>query len=247
LLMSPVLFFFWWQQGRNKAWTFMGATVFTLLLCWSAPLLAVPAIYTRQVLVYNSIWGWWGITYLFNISGIDGLAGTVSVTPLSHAQAIVTQTLKFLVIAGTLMLAWRRRNATAAELLATMGLVWGLFFTFAPGFGVQYLAWVSPFLLYYSTRWFLAFTGSASVALFIFYNTISSGIPWQKGYGLERLFGIWGPPLLLPWAVFVALMIVSRREFGIGAAAIDGKSTDQAALASESTEGYKTISSEAIS
>jgi hypothetical protein len=178
-------------------------------------LLAVPEIFTRQVLVYNSIWGWWGFTYLLNISGIPALAGMVSLKPLSPSQALVTQALKLIVIAGTLVLAWRRRKGSAAELLATMGLVWTLFFTFAPGFGVQYLAWVSPFLLFYSTRWFAAFTASASVALFIFYNTISSGIPWQKGYGLERLFSTWGPWLLLPWAVFVALTIASRREFGL--------------------------------
>lgn len=234
LIMSPVLFFFWWHRGKEKAFTFAIATVLTLVLCWSAPLLAVPEIFTRQVLVYNSIWGWWGFTYLLNISGIPGLAGTVSVTPLSPQQAFVTQTLKLVVIVGTLVLAWRRRKGTAADLLATMGLVWGLFFTFAPGFGVQYLAWVSPFLLCYSTRWFSAFTASASLALFIFYNTISNGIPWQKGYGLERLFHIWGPPLLLPWVVFVAFMIVSRWEFGL-ATAPAGEQTDEATVRESET------------
>lgn len=217
LIMSPVLFFYWWQQGRRNAWVFTAATVVTLLIGWSAPLLAVPEIFMRQVLVYNSIWGWWGITYLFNISGIPGLAGMVSLKPLSPSQALVTQTLKALVIIGTLVLAWRRRKGTAAELLATMGLVWALFFTFAPGFGVQYLAWVSPFLLYYSPRWFVAFTSSASLALFIFYNTISQGIPWKQGTGLEKYFDTWAPPLLLPWLVFVALIVMRRNEFGIGA------------------------------
>ena len=217
LLMSPVLFFFWWHRGKEKAFTFAAATVLTLLLCWSAPLLAAPEVFTRQVLVYNSIWGWWGFTYLLNISGIQGLAGMVSMKPLTPEQAIVTQTLKALVIVGTLVLGWRRRQGTAADLLATMGLVWALFFTFAPGFGVQYLAWVSPFLLYYSTRWFAAFTCAASVALFIFYDTISGHMPWRQGTGLEKYFGIWAPALLLPWLVFVALIVVQRNEFGIGA------------------------------
>ncbi len=234
LIMSPVLFFYWWQRGRTNAWVFAAATVVTLLVAWSAPLLAVPEIFTRQVLVYNSIWGWWGVTYLLNITGIPSLTGIISVTPLSPQQAVITQVLKFLVIAGTLALGWRRRKLATVDLLATMGLVWALFFTFAPGFGVQYLAWVSPFLLFYSSRWFAAFTAAGSVGLFIFYNTISSGIPWQKGYMLEKLFPIWGPWLLLPWGVFVALLIVSRREFGIGGApAVAG--TDAAAESTEAT------------
>ncbi|HSI14701.1 MAG TPA: glycosyltransferase family 87 protein [Chthoniobacter sp.] len=228
LVMSPVLFFYWWQRGQKNAWVFTAATVVTLLIGWSAPLLAVPEIFMRQVLVYNSIWGWWGITYLLNVSGIEGVAGMVSLKPLSPAQALITQVLKFLVIAGTLAVGWRRRKLSPVDLLATMGLVWTLFFTFAPGFGVQYLAWVSPFLLFYSTRWFAAFTAAASLALYIFYNTISSGYPWQKGFGLERLFHIWGPWLLLPWAVFVALLIVSRKEFGVGGAPVASE-TEQAA------------------
>jgi drug/metabolite transporter (DMT)-like permease len=168
----------------------------------------------------------------------------VSLKPLSPSQALVTQILKFLVIAGTLVLAWRRRKGTPTELLGTMGLVWGLFFTFAPGFGVQYLAWVSPFLLFYSTRWFAAFTCAASVALFVFYNTISNGIPWQKGFGLERLFPIWGPWLLLPWAVFVALTIASRKEFWLGAASTGAESSERAGE-SALEPGTTTIPSEA--
>ena len=205
LVMSPVLFFFWWHRGKGVI--FATATIVTLLVGWSAPLLAVPEIFTRQVLAYNSIWGGWGVTYLLNISGLPGLGGVVSIQPLSHSQVLLVQVLKVLVVSGTLVLAWRRRKMAAEDLPATMGLVWALFFTFAPGFGVQYLAWVSPFLLFYSARWFAAFTGTASLALFIFYNTISRGMPWQKGFGLERLFGIWAPWLLLPWAVFAAMVI----------------------------------------
>jgi hypothetical protein len=228
LIMSPVLFFYWWHRG--KAGVFTVATVATLLLGWCAPLLVVPGIFTHQVLVYNSIWGWWGFTYLFNISGLPGLAGMASLKPLSTPQAVVVQTLKFLIIAGTLLVAWRRRKGTAEEMLGTMGLVWALFFTFAPGFGVQYLAWVSPFLLFYSARWFTAFTVSASVALFIFYNTISHGIPCKAGTGLETLFGIWAPWLLLPWAVFAVLTIAARKEFGIGTLRAVEDSPDPAAF-----------------
>jgi len=226
LIMSPVLFFFWWHRSKERAVTFVVANVLTVLLCWSAPLLAIPGVFVRHVLVYSSIWGWWGITYLLNMSGIPAFEGIVSMKPLTPAETWVVQTLKLLIIVGTLVVAWRRRKGTGADLLATMAVVWALFFTFAPGFGVQYLVWVSPFLIYYSARWFLAFTAAASVALFVFYNSISNGMPWQKGIGLERFFPVWGPPLLLPWGVFVAFLILNRREFGIGAGLNNGHQDD---------------------
>ncbi len=214
LIMAPALFFFWCHRGKGLP--FAAATVVTLFIGWSAPLLSVPQTFLHQVLSYNSTWGWWGITYLLNLTGLPALQGIVSVTPLSLPQVIIVQALKITVVVGTLVLSWRRRRGEAVDLPATMGLVWALLFTLAPGFGVQYLAWVSPFILLYSPRWFAAFTVCGSVGLFVFYNTISGGIPWEKGVGLSRLFGIWGPWLLLPWAVFAALLISSRREFGLG-------------------------------
>ena len=210
LVMCPVFFFYWLHRG--KPGRFAVATVATVLVGWSAPLFVIPGTFVRQVLVYNSIWGWWGITYLLNKSGLPGMSGILLFQEHSLPQTIVVNGLKFIVIAGALFIAWRRRKGNASSLLGTMGLVWVLFFTFAPGFGVQYLAWVSPFLLFSSPRWFAAFTGAASLSLFIFYNTISSGMPWLQGYHLAQLAGIWAPWLLVPWAVFLAMFIASRRE-----------------------------------
>jgi len=210
LVMAPVLFFYWLHRGKAGRFT-VGAAV-TLLVGWSAPLFVIPGTFIRQVLVYNSIWGWWGITYLLNKSGLPGMNGILLFQEHSLPQTIVVHGLKLLVIAGALFIAWRRRQGSAASMLGTMGLIWAVFFTFAPGFGVQYLAWVSPFILFYSPRWFAAFTAAASLGLFIFYNTISSGMPWRQGYRLEQLSGIWAPWLLVPWAVFVAMLIASRRD-----------------------------------
>jgi len=216
LVMAPVLFFFW--LGKGQAGRFAAGAIGTLLAGWSIPLLFIPGTFAKQVLVYNSIWGWWGITYLLNISELPGMGGIVLFRPLTLPQTIVVHGLKAIVVASALLLAWRRRKGPAEGLLSTMGLVWAVFFTFAPGFGVQYLAWVSPFLLFYSPRWFAAFTAAASVAVFVFYNTISQGMPWQKGFRLEQLSSTWAPWMLLPWAIFLALTIMSRRELGFGAA-----------------------------
>jgi hypothetical protein len=210
LVMSPVLFFYWLNRGKGVQ--FALSTGLTLLAGWCVPLVVIPATFARQVLAYSSVWGWWGIPYLLNKSGLPGMSGIRFIAGHTMAQEIVMHVLKLLVVGAALFIAWRRRRGSAASMLGTMGLIWAVFFTFAPGFGVQYLAWVSPFLLFYSARWFAAFTAAASLALFIFYNTISGGMPWLQGYRLEQLFGIWAPWLLVPWAVFLAMVIASRRE-----------------------------------
>ena len=151
---------------------------------------------------------------MLNISGLPGLEGIVLFRPLTLAQTIAVHSLKAIVIASALFIAWRRRKSSADGMLSTMGLIWAVFFTFAPGFGVQYLAWVSPFLLFYSARWFAAFTAASSVAVFIFYNTISQGMPWLRGFRLEQTSSTWAPWMLLPWAVFLALTLLSRQALG---------------------------------
>jgi hypothetical protein len=215
IMLSPVFFFYWWQRGQARAWTFTGATVFSLLIMWSAPLLGATSHFTHQVLLYNSVWGWWGIPYLFHLSGLPGLGVVLTFRPPTHEQALATEVLKFLVIAGTLIVAWRRRKRAASELMDTVGLVWVIFFTLAPGFGPQYLAWVGPFLLFYQPRGFAVLTAAASYALFVFYNVVSGGVPWSLGYYVGGRFNQWAPWLLLPWAVFLALLIASKREFGL--------------------------------
>ena len=210
LVMSPVLFFYWLNRGKGAQFALSTGAI--LLAGWSAPLMAIPATFFRQVLAYNSIWGWWGIPYLLNKSGLPGMSGIRFIAGHTMAQDIVMHGLKLLIVASALFIAWRRRRESAVSMLGTMGLIWAVFFTFAPGFGVQYLAWVSPFLLYFSARWFAAFTAAASLGLFMFYNTISGGMPWLQGYRLEERFGTWAPWLLVPWVAFVAMVVASRRE-----------------------------------
>jgi hypothetical protein len=103
-----------------------------------------------------------------------------------------------------------------------------VFLFFAPGFGVQYLAWVSPFFLRHSERWFAIYTASASAALFAFYHTISgSQFPWLMGSRMEALMGIWRPWLLLPWVMFgVYLVMEWRAILGVEAPARTGTAAE---------------------
>src|SRR5208283_3429634 len=94
LVMAPVLFFYWLHRGKAKGFT--AATVITLVVGWSAPLFVIPATFVRQVLAYNSIWGWWGIPYLLSKSGLPGMDGIALFRPLTLPQTIVVDGLKLL-------------------------------------------------------------------------------------------------------------------------------------------------------
>ena len=210
ILLAPAFFFYWWHRGHSRP--FFLATALAVLAGWSAPLIAAPETFLRHVLAYNSTWGWWGISYLLHLSGIPELHGVSSAFAANPLQGAVINAMKLLVIGGALLVAWRRRACADEAIFTTVALVWAVFLAFAPGFGVQYLAWVSPFFLRHSERWFAIFTGSASLALFVFYDTISGGIPWEKGFRLVTLMGFWGPWMLLPWAVFLAYLVAARGE-----------------------------------
>ena len=92
------------------------------------------------------------------------------------------------------------------RIFGTLALAWGVFFVFAPGFGSQYLVWLAPCFLMASECWYAALTLFSSVALFVFYNAISNGMPWYTGFTVHAIANVWTPWLLLPWLVLAAFL-----------------------------------------
>jgi hypothetical protein len=162
------------------------------------------------------MWGWWGFPYLIGLMGGPKLNANLVYVP-SLTEAVLTFSFKALIVAVALTLAWRRRKSAPVDLFSTLALSWAVFFVFTPGFGVQYLVWLAPFLLLHSERWFAAYTAAASTALGIFYTVCSNGFPWFIGFNIRPTMGVWGPWLLLPWSVLIAFLAVSvsRRNRGL--------------------------------
>jgi uncharacterized membrane protein len=203
LLLAPVFFFLWWQRG--KTWRFSIPAVLTVLIGWSYPLLTIPAIFLKNVLGYGSVWGVWGITYGLRMTDLPALR-SIAFTETTPAQAAIMQGLKLLIVAAVLALAWRRRKVADLEVFHTLALAWAVFFVFAPGFGAQYLAWFAPCFLVASERWYAALTAASSIALFVFYNAISHGMPWNTGFTVHSTAPQWVGWLVLPWLIFVAYL-----------------------------------------
>ena len=76
-------------------------------------------------------------------------------------------------------------------------------FRFFPGVCTQYLIWLAPFILLLSPTFYTWLLGSSSIFAFVFYNTISNGLPWSKGASTNALNEIWTPWSVLPWLVLI--------------------------------------------
>ncbi len=207
LLIVPIFFFHFWH--RQKALPFSLATGLALLAGWITPLLIAPHAFARQVLAYSSTWGWWGFTYLLRLSGVPEFFS--SLPPYSSAQMAVISLCKVIIIGSVLTLAWRRRAAPPESLFSTVAFAFLFFLVFAPGFGVQYLVYLAPFLLLVSERWFAAALATSTAGAFAFYHSISGGFPWDRGFIVQPHIGTWGPWLLLAWTTLAACFVAQAR------------------------------------
>ena len=207
LLLAPVFFLFWWKRGG--ALRFAGSTTVCVLAGWGAALATIPGVFLKDVLGYGSVWGVWGVTYLLRLSGAAGLKEITLLEP-THEQAAIILVLKLIVVAAVVAMAWRRRGVEPLKMFETVALAWAVFFVFAPGFGSQYLVWLAPFFLVASEFWYAALTVASSVALFMFYNSISGGMPWRTGFTVHAIANVWAPWLLLPWLVLVAFLFLPK-------------------------------------
>lgn len=213
LLVSPVFFFYWLH--RRRAVPFAAGAIGATLAGWSVPLLTIPQIFLKNVLGYGGYWGDWGITFLLMKTGRPEFQQT-GFLDLSPAQHMVFTLLKLVIFTSVIALAWRRRAAEGRELFTTLAVVWAIMFVFAPGGAPQYLVWLAPAVLLFSSCWYLALTATSTAFLFVFYQAINLDpqrhiarhLPWYQGFSTSGLAPIWRPWTLLPWAVLVALLAV---------------------------------------
>jgi Gpi18-like mannosyltransferase len=203
LLLAPALFFFWLKRGHARA--FFATASATILAGWAVPLIAMPELFLRQVLGYNSNWGSWGITHVLHATGA-AIFAPVGFQNLTTAQLAIMSALKLIIVSSALWLGWKRRPRAATKLPGTLALIWAVFFVFAPGVGAQYLVWLAPFLLLHSARWFAAVTAASTVFLFAFYNTICGGLPWWHGFSTAELLPRWVAWTSLPWLALTGFL-----------------------------------------
>jgi hypothetical protein len=177
LLFLPLFFFA--VPRSTRAW-FASAYSFVMAVSF------LPAIIPGGPMVIRRIFGYQPT--LPNEWGLTGLAdGFSKAFPSLHDAARALFDFyhangRFFVYAAvitTWIVLCRRPLDTPQKLLRACAIIVLIIFVFAPGFGVQYIAWLIP-LLPFAFSWpqAIALNAAASVFLFITYTTWNGGWPW---------------------------------------------------------------------
>ena len=116
-------------------------------------------------------------SYLLRLTGRPEFR-RVSFIGFGPWQTCVVTGCKLFIIAAVLTLAWRRRKVEGRGIWGTMAYGWVIFFVFAPGVCTEYFVWLAPFILVFSPTFYTWLLGSSSIFAFVFYDTISNGLPW---------------------------------------------------------------------
>jgi hypothetical protein len=205
LLLLPIFFFFW--LSRRRAVSFSLPFVSASLVLWAEPLLKFPTLFARNVLLYGSYWGIWGITYWLRLTNLTMFRMETFFYDISPMESFVVTVLKLIIIAAVLMIAWRRRNLGERALFDSVAYAWIVFFVFAPGVCAQYMVWLAPFALVLSPVFYGWLAASSSLFLFFFYNVNAGQFPW---YGVisDGRHGDWAPWSLWPWTTLILGMIL---------------------------------------
>lgn len=176
-LLAP-LFFLYVPRGRRSA--------FTVAFTAAAIAIFVPAIVAGGPLVAKHVFGYrGGLPYEWGLPGIA--FATSRLLPglrdigewIMTSYVVAGRYVAYAAIAAvTAFVAWRRSDEPRAVLHAS-ALMFLAILAVAPGFGVQYIAWIIP-LLPFALSWRSAvwMNAAASVFLFVTYTVWSGGLPW---------------------------------------------------------------------
>jgi hypothetical protein len=180
--------------------------------------LQAPSLLLSQVFGYRSQSGSWGLSLLALVlqqsSGLSWMAHVY----LRHGT----------IAALSLLLTFSCWPAPRRDtLFVHAGLVMFLFVSVIPGFGVQYLVWLVPWVVGLGSGPTVAYFSSASALLIGYYSTAAGGFPWYLANSLAR--PAWTLPVVLLglvcWIVVCAITITYPRrlaaalaERGAGAA-----------------------------
>jgi hypothetical protein len=177
LLLPALLLYF-------KTWSERLRVILIMAVFWSATanswLIGSPAKMIRTTLGYGSMQGHWGLGVIFRKLPIIG----------SLPAVLFNATGRYILILAIVAVAWRlNRGRRPVALFYQFGVLLFLFHLVTPGFGIQYLAWLSPWVA--ALPWSVAAAYFAASGAFCagVYTYWSRGVPWY--FANSVITGTW--------------------------------------------------------
>jgi hypothetical protein len=185
-----------------------GTAAAAVVLAGSLPvLIEAPELVIRGVLGYGSQAGSWGLSFLALVSRLSpGLAWLHDV----YARYGKILSLAF-VLSATV---WPRPRPEPNALFMRVGFVMFVFLSMTPGFGVQYLAWLVPWVVALGSGPTVTYYLAGTAFLFAYYTATAGPFPWHLANSLER--PAWTPTVILLglmcWVVVCGTTIIYVRR-----------------------------------
>jgi len=203
LVLVPVFFFYlptWKRRGE-----FFGTAAVVFGLASLPYIVQDPLLIGRKVLCYGSLYGNWGIARLLRDAP----------PPWHGLDVTLRQYGRYGIMAVLATVAYlMNRNRTKPSLFTQCGVIIFLFMTISTGFGVQYLAWLVPWVVEVGFWPCLIFYSTTGVFLGLVYTHWSRGFPWY--FADSCIVGDWqGSARIFEWlswaTVAMALVLLIRQ------------------------------------
>ena len=170
-----------------------------------------PGLIARHVLGYESFYGHWGTARLMTI--FADVALTDDGAPTNPVYGQVGRMLAFgLIVVASVMMGFRK---SSAPIFAQCGVIAFLFMAFSPGFGIQYLAWLVPWVVAFGLWPTAHYYATSGVFAFAVYTYWSQGLPWYFADAREHVPDWWPPSIvaleLLCWLSVVVVLCQMMR------------------------------------
>ena len=184
----PLVFwpaFLLWIPGWRKRAEYFVAAVVVVVAASSPAIFEAPELLAQKVLGYKSSYGLWGISRLL-----------ASAPTLSRAF----ESWGRLVLAGALvaLAAWMNLGRSKPALARQIGVLALAFLTLTPGFGVQYLAWLVPWMAWVGGGAAIAWTVATTFFLVLVYTFWCQGVNFEAGDPNWLHASFWSQGL--PWS-----------------------------------------------
>ncbi len=206
IVLLPVMILY--LPNAAKRTLYCSAAGATVALGSMPYLLQEPYAITTHVLGYKSTYGQWGLSRLVVVLG--QLAASFRWLEQAYYAA------GRLVVVGAILIAsfWMNRGPKKPPLFFQCGLATFLLMTLTPGFAVQYLAWLVPWVVGMGLSATLLLYVTSGVFLFLFYSFWCPGFPWYLAdtYRVEDLTRIRHLFELLCWASVLVVLCRYLRD-----------------------------------